>query len=264
MNFIYRAISTAALLAASAAAPAAMVHVQFDNPIFSGVAAPAYDAVTIRFPGPGGGASVTANVAAGRFQGTASNLVGIDPSVLVDSAADLYLYCYDLYEHVGDGWSADYTVNFGGAAARTLDFLGAVNAVLSQSQSQVDPYAWLHPGNGLMAAAIQLGIWESKYDSGDDWSMGSGAFQASGLEAQTASYLAGFLAAMPGTASLDARYVMTFEAAGVQDMITGDPPSNVPEPGTLALAGLAGLALVRRRQRGAKSSVSTSACAAGV
>jgi MYXO-CTERM domain-containing protein len=249
MNAVYRVISTAALLAAGAAASAASVHVQFDNPIFSGVAAPAYDAVTIRYPGQGGGASVTASVAAGRFQGTASNLQGIDPSVLVDNVADLYLYCYDLYEHVGNGWSVDYTVNFDGAAARTLDFLGAVNAVLSQGQAEVDPYAWLHPGNGLMAAAIQLGIWESKYDSGD-WSISSGAFQATGLEAQTASYLAGFLAALPGTASLDARYVMVLEAAGAQDMITGDPPSGVPEPGTLALAGLAGLALLRRRQRG--------------
>lgn len=252
MTFVYRVISAATLLAAGAAASAATVHVQFDNPLFSGVAAPAYDAVSIRYPGQGGGASATASVAAGRFQGTASNLQGIDPSVLVDNVADLYLYCYDLYEHVGNGWSVDYTVNYDGEAARTLDFLGAVNAVLSQGQAQVDPFAWLHPSNGLMAAAIQLGIWESKYDSGD-WRMGDGAFQATGLETQTASYLADFLAAMPGTAALDGRYVMVLEAAGVQDMITGDPPSKVPEPGTLALAavaGFAGLARRRRRQRG--------------
>ena len=255
MQFIYRVMSTAALLAAGAAASAATIHVQFDNPLFTGVAAPTYDAVTITYPGQGGGGSVTTTVAAGRFQGTASALVGIDPSVLVDNVADLYLYCYDLYEHVGGGWSADYTVNFTAETARTLDFLGAVNTVLSEGKAQVDPYAWLHPTNGLMGAAIQLGIWESKYDSGD-WSLSSGAFGATGVEAQTASYLASFLAARPSAASLDGAYVMVLEAAGVQDMITGDPPGAVPEPGTLAL--------VRRRQRGAKSSVSTSACAASV
>ncbi len=246
MNNFHRLTSACVLALGSAAASAAMVHVQFDNPIFNGVAEPTHDALTIHYPTPGGGGQASASVAAGRFQGTASNLRGVDASIFVDGLDDLYMYCYDLYEHVGGGWSVDYTINFDGVLPRTLDFLGAVNMVLNQGKATADPYAWLHPSNGLMGAAIQLGIWESKYDSG--WDIRGGSFSATGLETQTAQYLSSFLAAIPTAPALNARYVMTLEAAGAQDMITGDPPASVPVPGTLALAGLALAAVAVRRR----------------
>lgn len=243
-------LAALALAVTTLAAPAATVHVLFDNPIFSGVPAPAYDVVTITYPALGSGAPRSVSTAAGRFQGTASNVVGVSPGIFTDSVDDLFMYCYDVYEAVGSGWHADYTIQLDGELARTLDFLGAVNAVLSQGKPSVDPYAWLHPSSGAMAAAVQLGIWESKYEA-SGWDLSSGTFRAGGIDAATQVHLGSFLAAIDGSAVLDGRYAMTLEAAGVQDMITGDPPASVPEPGVLALLGLAGAAAAwaRRRRR---------------
>jgi hypothetical protein len=251
MHPISRTLIALALAAAGVTTShAATVDVKFDTPIFNGTPGPgpSYDVVTITYPKLVGQGTQSATVAAGRFQGTASNLVGVEASIFVDGLDDLFMYCYDIYEQVGAGWNATYTINFDGATARTLDFLGAVNAVLSTGQAQTDPYAWLHPTSGTMAAAIQLGIWESRYDDGD-WSLAGGSFRASGVEAQTSTYLNSFFAAIGTTPSLHSRYVMTLEANGVQDMITGDPPALVPEPGTMALFGLAALGLLGSRRR---------------
>lgn len=241
-----------ALGGSAALAQAGTVDIRFDNPIFGGLSAPHHDVVTITYPTATSSKTVT--VAAGRFQGTASNLVGVSPSLFVDSIDDVFMYCYDLLETVSPGQSATFAVNLDGERARTLDFLGAVNAVLNEGLAEHDVYAWLRPTSGFMAAAIQLGIWESKYDEGD-WSLGAGLFKASGLETATRDHLARFFAALPGSAALDGRYVMTLEAPGIQDMITGDPPAAVPVPGTLSLLAVAaaGLALRRRRKIGDSS-----------
>jgi hypothetical protein len=243
-------LAALALTVVSGVAHAAMVHVQFDNPIFNGVPAPSYDAVTITYPAQGTGAPRSVSTAAGRFQGTASNVVGVNPSIFTDSVDDLFMYCYDVYEPVGSGWGVDYTIMLDGEQARTLDFLGAVNAVLNQGKPVYDTYAWLHPTSGAMAAAVQLGIWESKYESGG-WDLGSGSFLATNIDSTTQVYLNSFLAAIDGASALDGRYAMTLEAAGAQDMITGDPPASVPEPGVPALvaaAATAALWTARRRR----------------
>ena len=243
-------LAALALTVVSGVAHAAMVHVQFDNPIFNGVPTPSYDAVTITYPAQGTGAPRSVSTAAGRFQGTASNVVGVNPSIFTDSVDDLFMYCYDVYEPVGSGWGVDYTIMLDGEQARTLDFLGAVNAVLNQGKPVYDTYAWLHPTSGAMAAAVQLGIWESKYESGG-WDLASGSFLATNIDSTTQVYLNSFLAAIDGASALDGRYAMTLEAAGAQDMITGDPPASVPEPGMPALvaaAATAALWTARRRR----------------
>ncbi len=195
------------------------------------------------------------SVGAGEFGAHDVTVTGsLTTANLVDSSSDFFLYCYDLFQTIGPGGTYTYTVNYTGALAHTLDFLGAVNSVLNGA-SGTDQFAWLHPTTTGESAAIQLGIWESLYDNDPNFSLATGSFQASGLDAGTATEYAQFQAAVSTTASLPLPFTMVLESATNQDQITGLRPSQrnfTPEPGSLALlaAGLIAAGVARRKRKG--------------
>jgi hypothetical protein len=249
-------VAIAAAFAVSTSALADTITVQFDNPIYAhgsdtiSITSSAAPPNPYAVPGPG----------AGEFGATVTNYTGaLTGASFVDSQSDFFLYCYDLLQSISQGGKYTYTVNYGGALGRTLNFLGAVNYVLSgNSNTWSDPYAWLHPASESISAAIQIGIWESLYDDpskgGDGaWSLTTGHFQASGLNGGTLTDYNSFIAALGSSNSAAQNQTMVLENDRNQDQITGlrPPRFDTPEPGTLALiaTGLIAGGIARRKRK---------------
>jgi hypothetical protein len=159
--------------------------------------------------------------------------------------------------------NSEYTVEFGASAA-VLDFLGAVNAVLFPANDS--PYDWIDPADKYIAGAVQLGIWEALYDTGFALNGGTLTFGNAlngSMNATMLNQYNAFIGAMATADSLDEQFVMRLTNTattspnsrtrpGTQDVITArflPPQLLVPEPGTLALVGLAVAAAGFARRR---------------
>lgn len=248
-------LAIAAAFAVSTGAFADTVTLTYDNPIY----AHGSDGVVLAGNPPGPPTSYPyTSVGAGEFGATVNSYTGgLTSANFVDSQSDFFLYCYDLFQTISAGGQFTYTVNYTAAQSRTLDFLGAVNYVLNgNTNAWSDPFAWLHPANAGVSAAIQLGIWDSLYDTDSDFSLATGSFQASGLDAGTTSEYALFQAAVQNASVNDVplSQTMVLQSADHQDQITGyrPPRRDLPEPGSLALlaAGLIAAGVARRARKG--------------
>jgi len=277
---IIKASCLAATLAAGSGAahagPIGSVGLEMNNPLFPAGS----DTLKVTLDG------ATKKVRAGLFGATATrdNAIGdFDPDSLHRSGNDVLLYCVDLLDNlikadtsynvydVAAGVIRDATSGSQRNFGRLLEFLGGVNTVMGSTTGKGSGYTygdqnWLEVDaakDGWLAGAIQVGIWESLYETDDKLDLKTGLFSvwdvgngSNKLHTDGDAFLTAAFGAMDSSQALDAslvkRFVPTETTGNVRRELNGQEligdPTPVPVPASVVLV-LSGLGLLARRLR---------------
>ncbi len=169
---------------------------------------------------------------------------------LLPTGSSFYAFCIEPREFVSEGQNYWYTVAPLSQGTTNIGGMGAAKAAeLEELFGRFYPVFGV-PLEQQKAAALQIAIWEIvREDSGTlDVLTGNTQFAnetLTGTMALAQSYLSAINGQGPKAAGLLALISGTLSSPGTQDVIVQD----LPEPGTLALAGLACVLLLGRVRR---------------
>jgi len=185
---------------------------------------------------------VTRDILAGGFVGTQTDLLS------PPSTSTILFWCFELDQFFSPGTTYyDYTAQTPYANTALEELFTEVFGGSAISQ----------PISDLVSAAVQLAIWEIKYETAPGYDLATGAFQASGGTGSVA-LAQSYLNHLGDPANQPSKYIVSLLTSPIeQDFVTATPRpprevGKIPEPSALPLLGLgmAAMLLARRRRLG--------------
>lgn len=146
---------------------------------------------------------------------------------------DYTTYCVELTQPLGTGQVTEVP------AEDVLNNSGAIHMLYEMYNDQVS--------SNVEAAALQVAIWELLYEDGTDFDAASGDFRAWTVDYDIITTANSLLALVPDPTFFPENELIVLSSPCRQDVIISGPP--VPEPGTMAMLALGGVALLRRKFR---------------